>query len=581
MVATDILSGETVRERLWDRHPKRCPISLDDRSLYVSYYAAAEITCHIAMEWEIPARILDLQVEFRVLANGRDRTRSAAEKLALKSGERHSLLACMFAFGLTSDAAAASHKDEMRELCMRGGPYSSHELRSIVDYCETDVTALVNLLPKMSPHVELAPALFRGRYMAAVAAMERRGIPVDAELAERFKANWNDITERLVARNRDKFDVIGDKDIDQRKFATWLESHGLGGWPRTPEGRLSTSSNTLSDWAKYVPPIMQLKEFLQTVRRTRLFDKLRIGSDGRNRFLLSPFGSKTGRNTPSNALSVFGPACWVRSLIQPPPGYALLYCDWSGQEYGEAAYFSGDERMIADYANDDPYLGFGKRIRLVPPYATKKSHKKLRNQLKVAAGLGVLYGAQPPTVARAGDMTESTAAYVLREHRYTYRKFWDWRQQVIDHARLVGEFRTCLGWTWQVTGADTTTSISNWMMQAHGAEMLRVACCLAIERGVEVCTPVHDALLVQAPIEEIESVRLATVQCMEEASSLILGGPRLKVGVDPPTVSPNRFSDERGSAMWDQLTGILSELEADSVRSFGRPEQVLPSTSFG
>ena len=575
MVAVDILSGEIVREWLWDGAPSRCPISVDERSLYVAYYASAEVTNHIALGWEIPKRILDLQVEFRAMTNGRDRHRSAAEKLALKQGERHSLLACLFAFGCASAAIDARHKDAMRDLCIRGGPYSPQERRAIVEYCETDVVALCKLLPRMVPHVDLGAALLRGRYMAAVAAIERRGIPVDKPLAERFRRHWDDIVDRLIDRNRDRFDVIGNRDVDARKFARWVRDRGIEDWPRTACGRLSTGSDTLSDWAKYIPAVGELKEFLQTVRRTRLFDKLRIGSDSRNRFLLSPFGSKTGRNTPSNAYSVFGPACWVRSLIQPDPGHALLYCDWSGQEYGEAAYFSGDQRMIDDYVGDDPYLAFGKRIRLVPQYATKKSHKKLRNQLKVAAGLGVLYGAQAPTVARAGGMTETQAATVLREHRYTYPRFWAWRQQVIDHARLVGEFKTCFGWPWRISANDTTNSISNWMMQAHGAEMLRVACCLAVERGIEVVAPVHDALLVQAPIAEIDAVRAATVECMTEASSVVLGGPSLKVGVDPPIIYPDRFFDERGAAMWSQLGGILAEVEGGR----GRPVDVERSAS--
>jgi DNA polymerase I-like protein with 3'-5' exonuclease and polymerase domains len=254
----------------------------------------------------------------------------------------------------------------------------------------------------------------------------------------------------------------------------------------------------------------------------------------------------------------------VRFLIKPPPGYALLYCDWSGQEYGEAAYFSGDQKMIADYANDDPYLGFAKRINLAPQDATKQTHPKLRDQLKVAAGLGVLYGAQAPTVARAGNMTESKAQRVLREHRYTYPQFWRWREQVINHARLAGELRTCLGWKWRVCGDDSTNSISNWMMQAHGADMLRVACCLAVEQGIEVCTPVHDALLVLAPVDAIEDVRNATVACMEEASSVILGGPKLKVGVDAPVIYPNRFSDKRGEEMWNRLQDILLAVENSS-----------------
>jgi hypothetical protein len=41
-------------------------------------------------------------------------------------------------------------------------------------------------------------------------------------------------------------------------------------------------------------------------------------------------------------------------------------------------------------------------------------------------------------------------------------------------------------------------------MQANGAEMLRLAACLATERGIEVCAPSHDAFLICAPLERID-----------------------------------------------------------------------------
>jgi hypothetical protein len=35
-------------------------------------------------------------------------------------------------------------------------------------------------------------------------------------------------------------------------------------------------------------------------------------------------------------------------------------------------------------------------------------------------------------------------------------------------------------------------------MQARGGEMLRIACCLAIEHGAQVIAPVHDALMIES-----------------------------------------------------------------------------------
>ena len=54
--------------------------------------------------------------------------------------------------------------------------------------------------------------------------------------------------------------------------------------------------------------------------------------------------------------------------------------------------------------------------------------------------------------------------------------------------------------------------------------MLRLACCLATECGVEVCAPVHDALLITAPVEEIEAAVAVTREAMAEASRAVLDG---------------------------------------------------------
>ena len=87
---------------------------------------------------------------------------------------------------------------------------------------------------------------------------------------------------------------------------------------------------------------------------------LQVGEDGRNRCLLSAFGTKTGRNAPSNTKFIFGPSVWLRGLVKPEPGRAVAYIDWSSQEVlGIAASLSGDPAMMSDYRTGDPYLAFG------------------------------------------------------------------------------------------------------------------------------------------------------------------------------------------------------------------------------
>jgi DNA polymerase I len=102
-------------------------------------------------------------------------------------------------------------------------------------------------------------------------------------------------------------------------------------------------------------------------------------------------------------------------------------------------------------------------------------------------------------------------------------------------------------------------------MQSNGSEMLRLACCLATERGVRVTAPIHDAVLIEADAATEEQEITACRDAMAEASRGVLGG--LEVKTDVKVVRwPDRYADERGALMWRRVTGLLEEVE----RSEGR-----------
>ena len=102
-------------------------------------------------------------------------------------------------------------------------------------------------------------------------------------------------------------------------------------------------------------------------------------------------------------------------------------------------------------------------------------------------------------------------------------------------------------------------------MQANGAEMMRLACCEATESGLKVCAPVHDALLMEAPTEVIHEHVSRLKLIMEKASENVLGDGRI-CGIDVEIVhSPDRYSDERGKAMWDRVMNLLNTIETNAA----------------
>ena len=557
LVARELRSGRTIR--LWqDQFGPTPPFPIDPGVLFVAFYASAELGCFRALGWPMPVRILDLFTEFRDFTNG----------LTTPAGA--GLLGALTYFGL--DAIGATEKDEMRDLVLRGGPWSTDERTAILDYCESDVVALARLLPAMLPRLDLARALLRGRYMAAAAAMEFNGVPIDVAMLERLRTHWTDIQDQLIAAIDADYHVFDGRTFKLDRFEAWLARTGIP-WPRLESGQLDLDDGTFRHAAKAYPAVAPLRELRSALADLRL-NALAVGRDGRNRTLLSAFRSRTGRNQPSNSKYIFGPSVWLRGLIQPPAGHGIAYVDWSQQEFGIAAALSGDVAMQAAYQSGDPYLAFAKQAGAVPADATKATHEAQRELFKQCV-LAVQYGMGAEALALRITQPPEVARSLLQAHHETYRRFWAWSDAAVDQAMLSGTLHTVFGWHVHVGEDSNPRSLRNFPMQANGAEMLRLACCVATECGIEVCAPVHDAVLICAPLERLGSDIARMRAVMAEASQVILDGFELHTDCPDELTAhgepvpfphvirhPRRYMDKRGVVMWDRVTGLVAARQA-------------------
>ena len=279
--------------------------------------------------------------------------------------------------------------------------------------------------------------------------------------------------------------------------------------------------------------------------------------------MLSPFRTRSGRNAPSNTKFIFGPSAWLRCLIRPPPGHGLAYLDWSGQEIAIAAALSGDLLLMEAYRSGDPYITFARQVGAVPEAATKATHGFERERFK-AVVLGVNYGMGERALAAAIQQSESEARELLRSHRKTYPRFWEWSQGAVDVAMTRGRIETVFGWPLHVGVDANPRALMNFPMQGNGAEMLRLACCLGTERGIEICAPIHDAVLIEAPLDQLETQVEVMVDAMAEAGRTVLSGFELRIDVKLIR-HPERFDDPRGVAMWRTIMELLDDLDQRSI----------------
>jgi hypothetical protein len=405
--------------------------------------------------------------------------------------------------------------------------------------------------------------LLRGDYVKAVAEMEYRGVPIDVPCRDRLLAEWPRVQLDLIRCIDQDFDVYDGTTFVTAKFNHYLTKHRLA-WPRTATGAPSLSKETFKEASQTYAQLAPLHELRATLTQMREW-KLAVGSDGRARCLLGPFGTKTGRNATScdeergemksDGRFIFTLASHLRSLIKPPPGRAVAYLDFAQQEFGIAAYLSGDLRLIEAYRSGDAYLHFAKQVSAVPADATRESHEAIHALFKTCA-LGVQFGMGAESLAYRINDSFGQARELLRLHHEMYPRYWEWSRACIDYATAYGHLTASFGWRIHVTAKTKLTTLRNFLLQANGAEMIRWACVLCSQRGLPVCCPVHDALLIEDDTDRIDVTVEAVREAMVEASEKVLPGFPLRVEAKVYRY-PDRFVDKRGVTMWETIWKLI------------------------
>ena len=550
MVSYNTSTGEY--KRIWadelyamDDHP----FKENPKAILVAFYASAEMGCYDALGWSWPDYILDLYAEFRNLTNG----------TTLPFGR--SLLGALQFFGLP--AIETGHKTEMRDLALRGGPFTELEQQQLIEYCQSDVISLKHLLDAMAPLVDLPRALLRGRYNIALAIMESTGVPIDFELYQDLCVHWDAIKAKLIEDIDQDYGVYINGSFKESSFEEYLKTQSIR-WPRLGSGRLALDDETFKTMATTFPILAPLRNLRDSLGKMRL-NALQVGLDGRNRCLLSPFSSITGRNQPSTTKFVFGLSKWARGLIQPKPGLPIAYIDWSQQEFGIAAALSNDENMKAAYMSGDPYLAFAKQAGAVPQDATKKTHAAEREQYKQCV-LATQYGMGADALALRIKQPKVRAKQLLDIHRRVYRKFWNWSDNFYNHTVSTNRVTTLYGWNLNVQSDLNPRSLRNFPMQANASELLRIACILMVENGITLCAPVHDAVLIQAPDDLIEEHVAIAQTCMSLASQKMLSG--FALSSDAAILRyPQRFLEDGAAEFWEKVMAILQIVQHEELPS--------------
>jgi DNA polymerase-1 len=159
------------------------------------------------------------------------------------------------------------------------------------------------------------------------------------------------------------------------------------------------------------------------------------------------------------------------------------------------------------------------------------------------------------------------AAMFLQLHKDVFWKFWKWSDDFVNSAQLSGD--AISGVNWDLIGhSEREPTLRNYPIQSAGAEILRQTCCLVTEAGVQLCAPVHDAILLECAIDEVDETIDHVERLMVDATRLVLNDGRrlqvdsmlgdIRVGVEKYSY-PLHFKQGRDSAVWKLITRMREE----------------------
>ena len=543
-------------------HP---PFDIGPDTLFVAYAAWAELTCFKVLGWQFPVHVFDCHTAYLSVSNIL-LPHNPNEKRK-KPRKRLSDACC--AYGI----AGWEHIDKPTIAEAIGeGRWREYGQDAVFNYCEEDVKKTVELLRAqlrgragLFPPADIGLVLHWSNYSAkSVALIQARGIPIDIMLWNLVQENKAAVIQELIRQFDPSYGsehsiYTAEGEWSYQRFEQWLAYARVPAWPRLESGRLDIDSDAFR-LMYHVPGIEglhALRDSIGFIAKARL----PIGSDGRNRPSLFPFATATGRN--AHAKSPYNAHASVRSFIVFPAGSIGLYLDWRTQEVGIAASASEDQALIAAYRTGDVYHALARITGFTcdpDRKHWKDNNPDIRQRMK-SLQLGINYGMGVSALAKGLDRHPLIASGIIEQHRRTYSRFWQWRDDQVMGAMLARGIKSTFGWPLRITTSPNKRTLYNFPMQSGGAEMLRLAAWRLCEAGIVPSMLVHDGILFEmTDREQIEHA----VEIMRVAGREVCNGLTIDVDIDQLLLGGARYTDKRPMAkkMWATIMSVLEAIGA-------------------
>jgi DNA polymerase-1 len=424
-------------------------------------------------------------------------------------------------------------------------PAGELPLEAISRWAVEEAHMLLDLAPRLVARLrgdELGP-LFDDVELpltGVLSAMERAGVRVDeaklAELSREYERELVALSGRIEALAGEPFQVNSPKQLGQILF----EKLKLPVVKKTKTG-YSTDESVLEQLAAHhdLPAAVLAWRRLAKLKSTYIdaLPPLVDAKSGRIHPTFNQIGAATGRLSSSNPnvqnIPIRTPeGVRIREAFVASEGRRLLSADYSQVELRIVAHYSGDESLIEAFErSEDVHRRTAAEVHAIAPEDVsddQRAHAK-------AINFGIIYGSSAFGIANQLGIAQAEAQATIDRYFVRYQGVRRFLDETVEQARAQGFVRTLLGRRRYLPDLSSRNRALrqaaermavNTVIQGTAADLIKKAMVEVAEAlgeaglAARMILQVHDELVFEAPLTELEALTRLVRERMEGAYAL-------------------------------------------------------------
>ena len=371
--------------------------------------------------------------------------------------------------------------------------------------------------------------------------MESNGVKIEAEAlkvyGEQLGNRIVDVEKQIYEQTGETFNINSPKQLGVILF----EKLGLPHGKKTKTG-YSTSADILEKLAPEYPVVSDILEYRQLTKlKSTYADGLAnyISEDGRIHGKFNQTITATGRisSTEPNLQNIpvrMELGRLIRKVFIPEKDYVFVDADYSQIELRILAHCSGDEQLINAYkeARDIHRITASQVFHIPFDEVTDLQRRNAK-----AVNFGIVYGISSFGLSEDLSITKKEAAQYIENYFKTYPGIKTFLDDAVAQGKEKGYVVTLFGRRRPVP----ELASSNFMQRSFGervamnspiqgtaADIMKIAM-IGVNRRLKeaqmksrLVLQVHDELLIEAHLDEVEQVKEILVYEMEHAATLLV-----------------------------------------------------------